>query len=80
MTEPESWQVSSDAAVIYEKVFVPTLVGQWAVQVADAARIRAGDRVLDVGCGTGVLAREAIARVGSSGRVIGLISMKGCSR
>jgi ubiquinone/menaquinone biosynthesis C-methylase UbiE len=72
MTEPESWQVSSDAAEIYEKVFVPTLVGQWAVQVADAARITAGDRVLDVGCGTGVLAREAITRVGSSGRVTGL--------
>ena len=72
MTEPESWQVSTDAAEIYENNFAPNLFSQWAPQVADAARITAGDRVLDIGCGTGILAREATARVGSIGQVTGL--------
>jgi ubiquinone/menaquinone biosynthesis C-methylase UbiE len=53
-------------------LFVPALFRQWAPIVADAARIKSSDRVLDVACGTGVLAREAAARTGQSGRVAGL--------
>jgi SAM-dependent methyltransferase len=72
MTERERWQVSTDAAEVYESCFVPAIFGAWAGPVADAAGIRTGDRVLDVGCGTGVLAREARRRVGREGRVVGL--------
>jgi ubiquinone/menaquinone biosynthesis C-methylase UbiE len=72
MTEPESWQVTTEAAEVYESCFVPAIFGAWAGPVADAAGIRTGDRVLDVGCGTGVLAREALGRVGQEGRVVGL--------
>jgi SAM-dependent methyltransferase len=72
MTEPERWQVSTDAAEVYESCFVPAIFGAWAGRVADAAGIRTGDRVLDVGCGTGVLAREALRRVGQEGQVVGL--------
>ncbi|MFQ5957954.1 MAG: methyltransferase domain-containing protein [Alphaproteobacteria bacterium] len=72
MAEHESWQVSSDAAETYEKHFIPALFGQWPPQVADAAIVATGDRVLDVACGTGVLAREAAKRVGPTGRVTGL--------
>jgi SAM-dependent methyltransferase len=72
MTEPERWQVSTDAAEVYESCFVPAIFGAWAGPVADAAGIRTGDRVLDVGCGTGVLAREALRRVGQEGQVVGL--------
>jgi ubiquinone/menaquinone biosynthesis C-methylase UbiE len=43
-----------------------------ASPVADAAGIGTGDNVLDVGCGTGVLAREALRRVGLEGQVVGL--------
>jgi SAM-dependent methyltransferase len=60
------------AASVYEGFFVPALFRPWAERVAQAAMIRAGDRVLDVACGTGVLARAAARRVGSHGSVVGL--------
>jgi SAM-dependent methyltransferase len=72
MTGPERWQVSTEAAEVYESCFVPAIFGAWVGPVADAAAIGPGDRVLDVGCGTGVLAREALRRVGREGHVVGL--------
>jgi len=71
MSEPASRAVI-DAANVYEALFVPALFGPWAPRVADAARIAPGQRVLDVACGTGVLAREVAARVGPSGSVVGV--------
>src|SRR5512134_552654 len=65
-------QAQIDAAQAYEALMVPALFGQWAAKVADAAQIRPGQRVLDVACGTGVLAREAAARTGPTGFVAGL--------
>jgi SAM-dependent methyltransferase len=72
MTEHESWQVSGDAAEVYEKCFVPAIFGRWAPQIAEAARVASEDRVLDVGCGTGVLARAAADRVADESQVTGL--------
>lgn len=71
MTEPTR-QAQIDAANAYEALFVPALFGQWAPQVADAAQIQPGQRVLDVACGTGILAREIASRIGSVGRVVGI--------
>jgi SAM-dependent methyltransferase len=59
-------------AEVYEAEFVPALFRPFSAVVADAAGIAAGQRVLDVACGTGVLARTVAARVGASGGVIGL--------
>lgn len=72
MNDSERGQVSRSAAEVYESFFVPALFRQWAEPVADAARVRSGHRVLDVGCGTGVVARALAARVGASGSVTGL--------
>lgn len=72
MTKHESWQVSGDAAEVYEKCFVPAIFGQWAPHMVNAAQVASADRVLDVGCGTGVLARTAADRVAVEGQVTGL--------
>ena len=57
---------------MYEELFVPALFQQWGPIVCDAARIMPGDKVLDVACGTGVLACAAADRVGPRGAVAGL--------
>lgn len=61
-----------EAAWAYEGLHVNALFRQWAQPVLDAAGVTSGSRVLDVACGTGVVAREALARVGPSGSVVGL--------
>ena len=55
----------------YESLFVPALFDAWTKHLVDGAEIQAGSHVLDVACGTGVLARAALARAGTDGRVVG---------
>src|SRR3972149_1898604 len=38
----------------------------------DFSGVRPGDRVLDVGCGTGVVTRDLAQRVGHQGQVVGI--------
>lgn len=72
MTHSDRGQVNRTAADIYETFFIPALFQEWPGPVADAARIQAGDHVLDVACGTGILARTVDDRVGPTGSIIGL--------
>ena len=71
-TDAERGQVTASAAEVYEEFFVPALFGQWAAPVLDAAGVGVGHRVLDVGCGTGVVARAARPRVGATSTVTGI--------
>jgi len=68
----EAIQAQIAAATAYEDLFVTGLFQEWTSRVMDAAKLHSGHRVLDVACGTGVLAREAAIRVGPSGFVAGL--------
>ena len=64
--------IQHSPAWIYQMTLVPSIFEKWAPVVADAAGIQSGQHVLDVACGTGVLAGEALQRVGSLGSVTGL--------
>jgi SAM-dependent methyltransferase len=71
-TEPsESFQIPVEAAEAYEAAFVPAFFAQWAPILCDAAGVTTGHRVLDVACGTGIVARTAADRVGPA-NVVGV--------
>ncbi|MBD3662815.1 class I SAM-dependent methyltransferase [Sulfitobacter aestuariivivens] len=56
----------------YEALFVPALFAPWSGHLVNSVAVHAGAQVLDIACGSGVLARTALDRVGPSGRVVGL--------
>jgi ubiquinone/menaquinone biosynthesis C-methylase UbiE len=64
MSDRDAWQLAHDAAVAYEQDFVPAIFAQWPPVLAEMVGPKRGDRVLDVGCGTGILARELASYVG----------------
>jgi SAM-dependent methyltransferase len=68
----DTFQLSVEAAEAYEANFVPALFAAWALHLVEAAGVAPGQAVLDVGCGTGVVARTAADRIGGQGRVAGL--------
>lgn len=72
MAEPEKWRLDDAAAEFYEGHFVPAIFAEWARLLVDAAGIAPRERVLDVACGTGVVARAAADRVGEDRGVTGL--------
>ena len=59
-------------AAAYESLLAPALFAEWPHRLADAAGTGDGQDVLDVACGTGVLTRVLVERVGSNGSVSGV--------
>jgi ubiquinone/menaquinone biosynthesis C-methylase UbiE len=73
MSQPDFLKrFSGSAPQNYEKYFVAAIGRPLAQDLVETASLRAGERVLDVACGTGIVARLAAERVGSTGSVVGL--------
>ena len=72
MNDIERGQLNLSAAEVYDEFYLPALFNAWTGPVVEAALISSGDRVLDVACGTGVLAIAAAEQVGPDGEVVGL--------
>jgi SAM-dependent methyltransferase len=65
-------QFTGNAAENYERDFVPAIAIPVSAELLRAADLKPGERVLDVGCGTGLIARRASEAVGEHGSVAGL--------
>ncbi len=72
MSSTDTFQIALETAEAYEAAFVPSLFAHLAPPLIDLAEVTVGDRVLDVACGTGIVARTAADRTGPTGRVVGL--------
>jgi ubiquinone/menaquinone biosynthesis C-methylase UbiE len=72
MSTAETFQVSAAAAEVYESTFVPAIFAEWAPLLVDLAGVAPGRSVLDVACGTGIVARTAADRLGDAGSVTGV--------
>lgn len=59
-------------ADMYERVLVDPLFRRFVDDLLLRAELAAGDRVLDVACGTGIVARVAQERLGPGARVVGV--------
>jgi SAM-dependent methyltransferase len=68
----ETFQLSGNAAAIYEEQKVPAIFGPLAEATLDAVPLFESDSVLDIACGTGIVARKARAKVGPSARIAGV--------
>jgi SAM-dependent methyltransferase len=68
----ETFSLTLEQAHAYEDLFVPALFAQWVDPLMDCASVTQGQRVLDVACGTGVVARAAARVVGPHGHVSGI--------
>lgn len=76
MNQSDSWyrggNVAQSLGENYEQYLVPTIFGPWAADLVALAAPQPGERVLDVACGTGAVAREAARVIGAHGSVTGL--------
>jgi SAM-dependent methyltransferase len=70
MTRP--WEAAAAPADDYQRRLVPLLFEPWGRDLVALAEPRSGERVLDLACGTGIVARLAAPRVAPSGAVTGV--------
>lgn len=71
LKENRSTQYASPAE-IYEQVFISAVFRHWTPMLLEFATPKAGEHILDLACGTGIVARNAAKHVNSDGRIVGL--------
>jgi SAM-dependent methyltransferase len=67
-----SFQVDGEGPRVYERHLVPAFFAPCADQLVALAAVTPGERVLDLACGTGIVARRAAAALGTTGAVVGV--------
>ena len=72
MRQQESWQLAGSGPAQYERYQVPSLFQPLAERLLATIPLRTGERVLDVACGTGIVARLAAQPIGRTGLVTGV--------
>jgi len=72
LEQQERWQLAGSAVERYERYKVPRNHAPVARLLLERVALRPGQRVLDVACGTGIVARLAAPCVAPSGSVVGL--------
>jgi ubiquinone/menaquinone biosynthesis C-methylase UbiE len=71
MTNQTGWHLTGTGPQAYERYIVAAWMGEWAQALVDTANLAEGEKVLDLACGTGIVARKAAPRVGQNGRIVG---------
>jgi ubiquinone/menaquinone biosynthesis C-methylase UbiE len=66
-----SWDVAEHGPEAYEQYIVPAWMDAWARALVEGLGIKRGEHLLDLACGTGVVARRAAALTGVAGSVSG---------
>lgn len=67
MTKKEAYQLELEGARFYEENFVPSLFENWGKKTVEKLCLSDGDQLLDIACGTGIVAR--IAKAGKIGEL-----------
>jgi ubiquinone/menaquinone biosynthesis C-methylase UbiE len=65
-------RLSREFPEIYERILVPCLFRPWALDLLERVPLAQDDRVLDVACGTGIVARLAREQLGAGSQIAGV--------
>jgi len=72
MADQERWQLSDSGAANYQKFQVPSVFEPMGRMFLERFPLTSGERILDLACGTGIVARLAAPLVGAEGRIVGI--------
>ena len=65
-------QTTTPPSEIYERFMVPAMFARWATILLELVAPQPGERVLDLACGTGIVARTVAPMVQPGGEVFGV--------